>query len=68
MGRLIIRNIMHTRSGVAVTPLVCIIFIIIQRTKVNYSAYTTVVTPQDINQIICFKAFVWFFYLNRYCE
>ncbi len=51
-----------------VTPRVCIIFLIIQRTEVNYSAYTTVATPQDIDQIIYFKAFVRFFYLNRYCE
>ncbi len=57
-----------TRSGVAVTPRVGIIFLIIQQTEVNYSAYTTVATPQDIDQMICFKAFVRFFYLNRYCE
>ncbi len=76
MGRLIIRKIMHTRggdavakrSGVAVTPRVCIIFLIIQQTEVNYSAYTTVATPQDIDQMIYFKAFFRFFYLNRYCE
>ncbi len=43
-------------------------FLIIQRTEVNYSAYTTVATPQDTDQMIYFKAFVWFFYLNRYCE
>ncbi len=49
-----------TRSGVAVTPRVCIIFLI-QRTEVNYSAYTTVATPQDIDQVIYFKAFVQFF-------
>ncbi len=57
-----------TRSGVAVTPRVCIIFLIIQRPVVNYSAYTTVATPQDIDQMIYFKAFVRFFYLNRYWE
>ncbi len=51
-----------------VTPRVCIIFLIIQRTEVNYSAYTTVATAQDVDQIIYFKTFVWFFYLNRYCE
>ncbi len=40
---------MRSRSGVIyiVTPRVCIIFLIIQRTEVNYSAYTTVATPQD---------------------
>ncbi len=65
---------MHTRGGDAVTtrsgvtPQVCIIFLIIQRPVVNYSAYTTVATPQDIDQIIYFKAFVRFFYLNHYCE
>ncbi len=72
----IIRKIMHTRggdavttrSGVAVTPPVCMFFLIIQRTEVNYSAYTTVATPQDIDQMIYFKAFVHFFYLNSYCE
>ncbi len=53
---------------VAVTPRLCIIFLIIQRTEVNYSAYTTVATPQDIDQMMYFKAFVRFFYLNRYCE
>ncbi len=45
-----------------------IIFLIIQRTEVNYSAYTTVTTPQDVDQMIYFKAFFRFFYLNRYCE
>ncbi len=35
-----------------VTPRVCIIFLIIQRTEVNYSAFTTVATPQDIDQMI----------------
>ncbi len=60
---------MHTRGGdAAVTPRVCIIFLIIQRAEVNYSAYTTVATPKDIDQIIYFKAFVRFFYLNHYCE
>ncbi len=44
-----------------------IIFRIIQRTEVNYSAYTTVATPQDIDQMI-FKAFVRFFSLNHYCD
>ncbi len=43
-------------------------FLIIQRTEVNYSAYTTVATPQDTDQMIYFKAFVRFFSLNRYCE
>ncbi len=74
-GRWIIRTTMHTwggdavtaRSGVADTPRVCIIFLIIQRLGVNYSAYTTVATLQDIDQIIYFKAFVRFFYLNRNC-
>ncbi len=51
-----------------ITPRECIIFLIIQRTEVNYCAYTTVATPQDIDQMIYFKAFVWFFYLNHYCE
>ncbi len=37
-----------------VTPRVCIIFLIIQRTEVNYSAYTMVATPQDIDQMIYF--------------
>ncbi len=36
--------------------------------EVNYSGYTLVATPQDVNQMIYFKAFVRFFYLNRYCE
>ncbi len=45
---------------------VCIIFLIIQQIEVNYSAYTTVTTPQDIDQMIYFKAFVLFFYLNCY--
>ncbi len=53
---------------VAITPRVCIIFLMIQWTEVNYSAYTTVATPQDIDQMIYFKASVRFFYLNRYCE
>ncbi len=35
---------------------VCTIFLIIQRTGVNYSTYTTVDTPQDIDQMIYFKA------------
>ncbi len=59
---------MRSRSGVAVTPRVCIIFLIIQRLGVNYFAYTTVATLQDIDQMIYFKAFVRFFYFNRYCE
>ncbi len=73
-GHLIIRKIMHTevvmrsRSGVAVTPWVYIIFLIIQRLGVNYSAYTTVATPKDIDQMIYFKALVRFIYFNRYCE
>ncbi len=74
-GHWIIRTTMHTRGGdafttrigVAVTPRVCIIFLIIQRLGVNYSAYTTVATLQDIDQIIYFKAFIRFFYLNRNC-
>ncbi len=57
-----------TRSGVAVTTRVCIIFLIIQRLRVNYSAYTSVATPEDIDKIIYFKAFVWFVYLNCFCE
>ncbi len=65
MGRWIIRKIM---CGVAVTPRVCITFLIIQRLGVNYSAYTSVATPQDIGQMIYFEAFVRFFYFNRYCE
>ncbi len=59
---------MRSRLKVAVTPRVCIIFLIIQWPVVNYSAYTMDATIQDINQIIYFKAFVWFFYLNHYCE
>ncbi len=46
----------------------CIIFLIIQWLGVNFSTYTTVDTPQDIDQMIYFKAFVRFFYFNRYCE
>ncbi len=72
-GHWIIRKIIYTRggdtvttqSGVAVTPL---ILLIIQRPVFNYSAYTSVATPQDIDQMIYFKASVWFFYFNRYCE
>ncbi len=45
-----------------------VIFLIIQRFGVNYSAYTTLATPQHIDQIIYFKGFVRFFYLNLYCE
>ncbi len=56
------------RSGVADTPRVCIIFLIIQLLGVNYSAYTTIATLQVINQMMYFKAFVWFFYFNHYCE
>ncbi len=59
---------MHTRGGDAATTQSEIIFLIIQRPGVNYSAYTTVTTPQDIYQMIYFKGFVWFLYLNRYCE
>ncbi len=59
---------MRTRSGVAVTPRVCIIFLIIQWPGVNYSTYTMVVTPQDIDQMIYFKVFVRFLNLKRYCE
>ncbi len=58
---------MQTRREAAVKPRVCIIFSN-QLLGDNYSAYTTVATPQDIDQMIYFKAFVWFFYLNRYCE
>ncbi len=43
---------MHTRGGDAVTT----------RSGVNYSTYTTVATPQDIDQMIYFKAFVRFLY------
>ncbi len=53
---------------VAVTPRVCIIFRIIRRSGDNYYAYTRVSTPQDIDQMIYFKGFVWFLYNNRYCE
>ncbi len=61
---------MHTQGVriVAVTSRVCIIFRIIQQLGVNYSAYTTIATPQDIDQMIYFKAFVRFLYLNHYCE
>ncbi len=44
----IIRKIMHTRGG---------IFVIIQQPVVNYSTYTTVATPQYIDQSI---------YISRY--
>ncbi len=57
-----------TQSGVAVTPQVSIIILIIQRPRVNYSIYTMVATPQDIDQMIYFKGFVRFLYLYRYCE
>ncbi len=43
------------------------IFWIIQRLGVNYSAYTSVATHQDIDQMIYLNAFVWFFYLNHLC-
>ncbi len=43
-------------------------FLRIQRPVVNYSAHTTVTTPQDIDQMMYFKAFVWFSNLNCYCE
>ncbi len=56
---------MRSRRGVAVTPRVCIIFVWL---AVNYSTYTTIATPQHIDQMIYFKAFVRFFYLNRYCD
>ncbi len=59
---------MRSRCKVDVTPRVCIIFLIIQRLVVDYSAYTSVATPQDIDQMIYFKTFVWFLYFNRYCE
>ncbi len=59
---------MHTEVRiVAVTPRVCIISLI-KRPVVNYSAYTTVATPQDIDQILYFKAFIWFCYLNCNCD
>ncbi len=45
----------------AVTPRVCIVCLIFQQLGVNYSAYTAVATPQDIDQMIYFKAFVRFF-------
>ncbi len=80
-GRWIIREIMHTRGGDAVTtrsvisrtgPPVCIIFLIIQRLRVNNSAYTSVTTAQDIDQMIFqgifYFFFFHFFYFNRYCE
>ncbi len=59
---------MHTRGGDAVTSIISIIFLIIQQLGVNYFSYTTVATPQDIDQIIYFKGFVQFLYLNRFCE
>ncbi len=60
---------MRSRSGVIYRyTSVCIIFIIIQRPVISYSAYTTVATPQDIDQRIYFKAFVRFFDFHRYCE
>ncbi len=46
---------MRTRREVAVTPRVCIIFLIIQWSGVNYSDYTTVATPQHIDQMIYFR-------------
>ncbi len=46
---------MHTRGGDAATT----------RSGVNYSAYTTVATPQDIDQMIYFKASVQFFYIYK---
>ncbi len=52
------------RSGVAVIPRVCIIFQIIKRLRVNYFAYYTVATLQDIDQMIYFKAFVRFLEIN----
>ncbi len=39
-------------------------FLIIQQTEVNYSAYTTVTTPQDSDQMIYFKAYVQTFCLK----
>ncbi len=41
-----------------------IIFLIIKQLGVNYSAYTTVATLQDIDQMIYFKSFVRFFYFK----
>ncbi len=58
---------MHTRGGdVATTRYTSGVryYLIIQQTEVNYSAYTRVTTPEDIDQIIYFKAFVRFFYLS----
>ncbi len=52
---------MHTRGGDAATMHY---FLRIQRTKVNYSTYTTVTTPQDNDQMIYFKAFVQISCLN----
>ncbi len=59
---------MRTRRKVAVTPRVCIIFLIIQWSGVNYSDYTMVATPQHIDQMIYFRGFVQFLFLNHYCE
>ncbi len=49
-------------------PRVCTIFLIIQQLGVDYSAYTTVATHQDIDQMIYYKAFVRFFKFNHYSE
>jgi len=57
-------NAVTTQSGVAVTPLVCIIFLIIQWPEVNYSACTTVTTPQNIVQVMHIKTFVKFLSLK----
>ncbi len=45
---------MHTQGAdvAATQSRVCIIFLIIEWSGVNYSAYTMVITPQHIDQII----------------
>jgi len=45
----------------------CIIFWIIQGPEVNFSAYTTVTTPQNIVQMIHIKTFVKFLTLKPSC-
>ncbi len=59
---------MHTQGGDDRYTSGVHYFRIIKQTEVKYSAYTTVATPQDIDRMIYFKVFVWFFYLNRCCE
>lgn len=46
-----------TRSGMAVTTSGVHYFLIIQLTRVNYSTYTTVSTPQDIHQMFYCNTF-----------